>query len=184
MKILLVLFLIFSFNSSGQNYLKDHFGGRIGIYFNVGSHVNSIGLNVNAYYTDYFYQVNIGTSIALNQMSYGNRLNFIESRNSLGIILLAGKRNQSVDFEMDGLNHQTSAARFRGTRSGRRSRTSMATVFMKLQQTIRVAHRLKMIIVLLHLMPTRKILMAMTLVTCATTMWTVTESLTTWTTAS
>ena len=40
-------------------------------------------------------------------MSYGNRLNFIESRNSLGIILLAGKRNQSVDFEMDGLNHQT-----------------------------------------------------------------------------
>lgn len=108
MKFLIVIFTLISTFGFGQNYVIDHFGGSLGIVFNVGSHVNSIGLNAKGYYTDHFYQINGSSTIYLNYSSYGGRRKFIETRNAVGAILLAGKKERDIDFQLDGLNHNTS----------------------------------------------------------------------------
>lgn len=91
----------------GQSYWRTHTGASLGIVFNVGTHVNSIGLNAKAFYTDYFFQANIGTTFYLHERSYGQRAHFWESRNYFGLMLLAGKKERTIDFQLDGLNHQT-----------------------------------------------------------------------------
>lgn len=100
-----MFFILSSVNA--QSYIQSHTGASLGIVFNVGTHVNSIGLNAKAYYTDYFFQANVGTTVYLHQKSYGNRTYFWENRNSFGLVLLAGKREKLPDFQLDGLNHQT-----------------------------------------------------------------------------
>lgn len=91
----------------GQNYFQNHFGGSAGIIFNVGSHVNALGINLKGYYSDYFFQVNGTSSLYLNFNSYGEREKFVEFRNAIGLILLAGKDERTIDFQLDGLNHQS-----------------------------------------------------------------------------
>lgn len=91
----------------GQTFSNQRFGVSAGVVLNVGTHVNSIGLTFNSYYHDYFYQINAGTSLTYNFNSYGGRKNFWESRNSLGLILLAGKKQMDPDFQLNGLLHNT-----------------------------------------------------------------------------
>lgn len=107
MKYFTFILLTFPFFARSQDYFREHFGGTIGIVANVGTHVTSVGLNLKGYYTDYFYQLNAGSTIYLNEHSYGNRRRFWEFRNTAGIVLLAGKKNKDVDFMLSGLNHQT-----------------------------------------------------------------------------
>ena len=107
MKKTLLMILFLPFLSIGQNYILDHTGAKLGVSLNFGSHINAIGLSLNAYYTDYFFQVNAGSSLQFNFTGYGGRKKFWESRNHAGLVLLAGKRNSVVDFQFDGLNHQT-----------------------------------------------------------------------------
>ena len=107
MRLIVVLLVCLPSFGIGQSYFQNHFGGTVGIVANVGSHVTSIGLNVKGFYTDYFYQLNLSSTINLNQFSYGERKKFIEFRNSAGLILLAGKKQGRIDFMLDGLNHQT-----------------------------------------------------------------------------
>lgn len=106
MKIFLII-LCFPFVLNSQNYLKDHFGVNGGLVLNLGTHINAVGINFNAYYTDYFFQLNAGSTFYFYQTGYGNRRKFWENRNNLGLVLLAGKRNSVQDFQFDGLNHQT-----------------------------------------------------------------------------
>ena len=106
---LLMLFLLVSQITVGQTYFKDHFGGTIGVVANFGTHYNSIGLNIKGYYSDYFYQFNAGTTLYFHHNHYGNRKRFIENRNSLGLILLGGKRETIRDFQLDGLRHRAAA---------------------------------------------------------------------------
>ena len=94
-------------HSAGQNFRTSNFGGAIGLLFNVGSHQQSVGVTAKAYYTDYFYQFNVGNTLTFNGTSFGKRKNFIENRTSIGAVLLAGKKESIIDFELDGLNHQT-----------------------------------------------------------------------------
>ncbi|MES2799596.1 MAG: polymorphic toxin type 23 domain-containing protein [Bacteroidota bacterium] len=96
--------------SSAQSYQSTdgHFGLSAGLVLNFGTHVNALGINLNAFYTDYFFQVNAGNSFQFNINSYGKRRNFIENRTSLGLQLLAGKRQQTPDFELDASLHNTS----------------------------------------------------------------------------
>lgn len=101
------LFFFLPVVSTAQTFSNDHFGCTVGAILNIGTHVNSIGFSLNTYYTNYFAQINAGSSIRFNLSSYGQRKHFIENRNSLGLILLAGKREQSRDFELDGLFHNT-----------------------------------------------------------------------------
>jgi len=77
------------------------------LIFTFGSHVNRTGIAINTYYQDHFYQFNLGTTLTFNLNGYGQRKKFWEMRNSLGLILLAGKTNSIHDFQLDGLNHNT-----------------------------------------------------------------------------
>jgi hypothetical protein len=103
--ILLAIFLPSSL--LGQTFSNKHFGISLGLTFNVGTHVNNVGINVNTYYTDYFYQFNLGQSFTLNAINFGKRTHFWESRSSAGLNLMAGKRNLTPDFQMNGLFHNT-----------------------------------------------------------------------------
>jgi len=107
MKILIHIFFIVPFFNLAQTFSTDKFGASIGCVVNIGTHVTSVGLKFDAYYTDYFYQINAGSSIRFNGKSYGERKQFIENRNSLGLILLAGKKEALRDFQLDGLMHNT-----------------------------------------------------------------------------
>ncbi|MBI1837004.1 MAG: hypothetical protein HYR91_07035 [Flavobacteriia bacterium] len=78
-----------------------------GVIVNIGTHINSTGIILKSYYQDYFYQINLGSNFTFNFKSYGNRKKFWESRNYLGLQLLGGKKNNTIDFYLDGLTHQS-----------------------------------------------------------------------------
>lgn len=103
----LILVLLPVFPGYCQNYFQDHFGGSIGIVANVGTHTNTIGLNFKGYYTDYFFQTNLSSTFYLHERNLGNRKNYFEMRNAIGIVLLGGKRDNQIDPYLDALNHQT-----------------------------------------------------------------------------
>ncbi|PWL29525.1 MAG: hypothetical protein DCO96_07135 [Fluviicola sp. XM-24bin1] len=107
MRSIFVLFFLGTFTAFGQNYFLDHFGGTIGVTMGIGSHNSVFGVNINGYYTDYFYQVNLGSRITFSPRSLGDRRSFWESRSTAGLVLVAGGDEREVDFELDGLNHQT-----------------------------------------------------------------------------
>jgi hypothetical protein len=107
MKKALYIFFLFPFLNLSQTFSSEKFGASVGCVVSLGTHVTSLGFKVDAYYSDYFYQVNAGTTIRFNGKSYGERKQFIESRNSLGLVLLAGKRESALDFQLDGLHHNT-----------------------------------------------------------------------------
>lgn len=91
----------------GQTFSNERLGTSVGLILNLGTHINRVGVSVNAYYTDYFYQVNAGSIFTLNLNGYGSRKKFWESRSSLGLMLLGGKRQITPDFQLDGLLHNT-----------------------------------------------------------------------------
>ena len=103
---ILKVFLVTSISFS-QTLSTNNFGLSTGILLNFGSHVNSVGLSLRTYYSDYFFQLNTGSTVTRNIHSYGNRKKYWESRSYLGLILLGGVRNNTVDFQLDGLTHQT-----------------------------------------------------------------------------
>lgn len=107
MRIILFIILFSSSSLNAQSYFSEHFGGSIGVVLNMGTHVDAIGLNLKGYYTDYFFQINAGSTVYFHPKSLGNRTNFWENRTVLGGVLLAGKREQAPNMMLDGLNHQT-----------------------------------------------------------------------------
>jgi hypothetical protein len=64
-------------------------------------------VSLNGYYTDYFYQFNLGTRFLFFQHNLGDRKTSWENRSTIGAVLLAGAETRNLDFELDGLNHQT-----------------------------------------------------------------------------
>ncbi|MEY3235955.1 MAG: hypothetical protein RI883_56 [Bacteroidota bacterium] len=107
-KIFLLLFLI-PLYSFGQTFKADKFGLSVGLLINVGTHVNNIGISLNSYYQDHFYQINAGSTITFNKTSYGKRKNFWESRNSLGLLILGGKKEMLPDFQLNSLLHNSTS---------------------------------------------------------------------------
>jgi hypothetical protein len=91
----------------GQSFKTAHVGMTIGAQFSFGSHVNSVGITLNSYYSNYFFQINGGTGIRFNLSSYGRRTMFWENRNSLGLVLMAGKKESVINHQLDGLFHNT-----------------------------------------------------------------------------
>ena len=92
----------------GQTVVNTRIGASFGLLLNFGSHINSVGISLNSYYQDYFYQLNVGSSLTYNLNGYGNRTKFWESRTSLGALLLAGKKQTTPDFQLNGLLHNSS----------------------------------------------------------------------------
>lgn len=89
-----------------QNYFSTHFGATAGLSIHFGTHVNGVGVRLNAYYADYFFQVNASSTLKFQFNSYGQRSHFWENRNALGLLFVGGKRDANTQFVLDGLNHQ------------------------------------------------------------------------------
>ncbi len=107
----LILHLTFLLPSCfiAQTYNSENFGVTVGVNLRFGTHINSIGLLIHTYYLRNSFQINFGNTVSYNLTSYGNRRYFSESRTSLGLILLAGKKEQIPDFQLDGLLHNSSS---------------------------------------------------------------------------
>lgn len=103
----MIFFLLLPVIGFGQSYFEQHFGATAGIVVDIGTHQSKIGISLNAFYTDYFFQVNLSSSNYFCPTGLGKRSNYFESRNAVGLLLLAGKKDMLVDFQLDGLNHQT-----------------------------------------------------------------------------
>lgn len=109
MNFILSIFLLFTTHLCvAQNYFSDHFGGKIGLILDIGTHQNSLGIELNAFYTDHFFQINLGNRFTFHHKSLGKRKNFFENRTNFGGLLFAGKKNTESDFDISNLNHQTS----------------------------------------------------------------------------
>lgn len=108
MRLLFLISILINFSVHSQTFKSDKLGLSTSVVLNFGTHVNSIGLSLKGYYSDYFYQINIGSTFCWNINSYGNRRNFWESRSHFGVVFLGGKKDRIIDFQLDGLNQQTS----------------------------------------------------------------------------
>lgn len=107
MKHLVFLFSISVFTcSTAQDFNNSFAGVQLRISANIGTHVTRIGIGLQGYYQQYFYQVNAGSSIYLNAHGFGGRSSFYESRHSIGALLLGGKQNLEPDFEFAPHSHQ------------------------------------------------------------------------------
>jgi hypothetical protein len=102
-----ILFICSCSLLQAQTVRNDLFGASVGIQLNIGTVVNSIGLKLNGYYSQYFYQFNAGSELRFILTSYGKRKNFFETRNAIGLALLTGNSNKTADFELNELNHNT-----------------------------------------------------------------------------
>lgn len=103
----IIVFFFLPIVALSQTFSNSQFGASIGLLLNFGSHVNSVGVSVNSYYHDYFYQLNVGSTFTYNLTSYGSRKKFWESRSSLGLLFLAGQKQITPDFQLNGLLHNT-----------------------------------------------------------------------------
>jgi len=106
-KKIVFFFLLFTPFLYGQTYFDQHFGGSIGVVSNFGTHSNRLGVSFNAYWTDYFVQANLNSHLTFNFKNLGKRKKFWGMRNSAGVLLLGGKKETKIDFQLNGMNHQT-----------------------------------------------------------------------------
>lgn len=105
---ILTLLLFIHFNFSFTQIFRDNgWGAQIGITANLGTHINQFGLKIQGYYNYEFVQINAGNQFLINATNLANRKNYIENRINIGAVFLAGKRNSTPTFILDGLNHQT-----------------------------------------------------------------------------
>jgi len=108
-RICFVFLLFFAVMNSvwSQQWQENSWGIQVGASISIGSHVQQLGVRIQAYGIWEFVQFNLGNQTVYNFNSYGGRKMFWENRFSLGTVLLAGKRNTSRRFIFDGLIHQT-----------------------------------------------------------------------------
>lgn len=104
---LLIFLLFFGKLGFSQFHSDPKLGFQVGAVLNFGTNVNALGLTGSVYYADFFYQWNVSSQLKYNFTSYGKRKMFWENRNAFGLVLLGGKKDQTPDFQLDGLNHQT-----------------------------------------------------------------------------
>lgn len=86
---------------------KPNAGLQTGVVLNIGTHELAAGIQVKGYIGFDYAQLNLGNTFLWKFYSLGNRRRFFENRASAGAVLMVGKDNSVVDFELDGLNHQT-----------------------------------------------------------------------------
>jgi hypothetical protein len=105
-KLLIVFF--FPLWLTAQAFKTPEFGWNAGITLQFGTHINGLGIQINGYFTDRFYQINLGEQLTFQFSDLGQRKKFFQSRFSSGLVLLGGKKANSRDFQLNGLYHNTS----------------------------------------------------------------------------
>lgn len=99
--------LVIHTSINAQRWTDDQLGIQVGISSTFGTHINNIGIKVQAYYTHNHFQVNSGGSFHFNLTNYGERKKYIESRINTGIVLMGGKEDITPHFMLDGLTFQS-----------------------------------------------------------------------------
>lgn len=108
MRYIFTCFILFNCSAIRAQWQNNaQVGFQLGGVVQLGTHVNAIGVKASMYYSNYFFQANVGTLVKYNLKSYGARSRFWENRFHLGAAILGGKKDAPVDFLIDGLNHQT-----------------------------------------------------------------------------
>ena len=109
-QVLIVLIILFS-SATGWaqslRYNKPNAGVQAGLVLDIGSHEFAVGLQLKGFIGFDYAQLNLGNTFYWKFYSLGNRKMFFENRAYVGGVLMVGKKGSVVDFELDGLNHQT-----------------------------------------------------------------------------
>jgi len=87
--------------------LGQFIGFHIGFLLSFGTHELSLGFQTKSYLGFEYAQLNVGHSILWKLYSLGDRRFFLENRTYGGLCLMAGPDRSPIDFELDGLAHQT-----------------------------------------------------------------------------
>lgn len=98
-----------SFYNYGQGirFAKPNAGIQVGIVLDVGTHDFGIGVQLKSFIGFDYAQLNVGNTFMWKVYGLGNRTNYFENRFYAGGALMIGKKKSYVDFELDGLAHQT-----------------------------------------------------------------------------
>jgi hypothetical protein len=107
MKTILAVLILGVFKLTAQTGVVGNAGFSAGLTLNFGTHINSLGLSLKGYYFDHFFQLNGGSAFSWNFSNFGERQGFWESRNYIGAVLLGGKKDNTRDFQLEGVFHQT-----------------------------------------------------------------------------
>jgi hypothetical protein len=107
MRIKFFSILILPLSLNAQLFKSPEFGWNTVISLQFGTHINSIGIQVNSYFTDRNYQLNFGEQLSFRISDLGQRMHFFQSRMSTGLVLLTGKQSTQRDFQLNGLYQNT-----------------------------------------------------------------------------
>lgn len=110
MKNLTVFFFLVYFAGcygQGVRHEKPNAGLQTGLVLNIGTHELAVGWQLKGYIGFDYAQLNLGNTFSWKVYGLGNRKRFFENRAYAGAALMVGKNNSIVDFELDGLSHQT-----------------------------------------------------------------------------
>ncbi|MBI2257614.1 MAG: hypothetical protein HYU67_01805 [Flavobacteriia bacterium] len=73
----------------------------------LGTHQQSIGVKANIGLNYYFVQNNFSTSFRYVFNSYGKRSNFWENRTGVGIVVMGGKKENNLPYQISEIHHNT-----------------------------------------------------------------------------
>lgn len=107
MKAAFIFLLVTSSIGFSQQLQRDNVGVQIQFLANFGTHKTTFGVKLNAYAAIDYAQLNIGTSYRFHAQNVGNRRNFGEWRHHAGMVLMAGKETNPINFNWDGALHQS-----------------------------------------------------------------------------
>ena len=106
-------FLIYIFLILLTNYSKSqikqyhHYGFNIGLIGAIGTHVNRLGIALQAYYFSDFFQLNSSIRVYDNFKDLGPIGNHFELNSSLGFCFGYGKKNNEPNYFISSIGNQT-----------------------------------------------------------------------------
>ncbi len=107
MRWLLLSFCWVSFSVAGQQWRDSHWGLKFSLMLSIGTHQTNVGVSVNAFGSVANAQLNAGTTYRFFAKNLGDRCHFGEWRHTTGLVLMAGKNTNPINFDWDGALHQS-----------------------------------------------------------------------------
>ena len=104
----IVIALLVPFALFGQRWDEETWGVQVGITSEFGTHVNNIGIKLQAYGIHEFVQGNTGVNLYYNLKNLGNRNGYVSLRINTGLVIMGGKQKSNPHILLGGLNMQSS----------------------------------------------------------------------------
>jgi hypothetical protein len=80
-------------------------GFKLGVFFNIGTHNQSLGVKFNGYFTQSFVQLNVENSLGFSRNNMGKRKNLIQNRLATGVGFLGGTKTIEKDYILSDLRN-------------------------------------------------------------------------------